>query len=93
MQQPPGAAIAEAVLDLSRAFKKAGLAPPAALVLANAHQGWQLVRSITEQLGPLVTLPADTYRQHRSADGCLQEEVLLYGVTIRWPIKSDGSAN
>lgn len=72
---------AEAVWATRRAFVRAGLDAPTAIILSNRDDGMALLSSVSNDL------PADTAapRPVEHPDGSVWMEVTIIGIAVRWP--------
>lgn len=79
--------IVEELVGLGRAFAKARLKPPTALLLATPEEGlrfMQLVRASPQYMNPGFVDPLNPMPV-QMADGSVYMEVKVMGMAVRWP--------
>lgn len=84
--------IYDAILELSAAFAREGLAPPKAIELADSDEGHRLLMMASRDMPPGAWLfdPRQPGQPARADNECE-----IYGVKIRWPrgyrMRQDGT--
>lgn len=78
----------DALGELQRTFRDAGLADPPVLLLDGPEEGRALLEMVERQHHVVAGVVSKTFRETSGPDGAMWAEIRLHSFTIKWPLRS-----